>query len=253
MTRLVLIDGSNLVMRAGFGGQVPPDEAARIATGMIRRAATQAEASHLIIAVDSSEPSWRKREFPAYKENRQTDTKPWVRAGHEQWLRAGWMVEECAGYEADDVIATIANRAKAVCRVTIVSNDSDLLTLTASGAEILKPINGGTFHFVTKAEVCIKYDIPAAELLTDFKAMVGETGDNVPGVPGIGPAKASKLLNTYGPLETILAAGAENRCKDSARVSQHKATVQMAFKLVSLSFDAPILPIKPSECVFQNS
>lgn len=252
MTRLVLIDGSNLVMRAAFGGQVPPQEAAKTSVGLIRRAARQAEGSHLIVAVDSSEPSWRKREYPAYKANRETDTHPWIQAGREHWLREGWMVEECPGYEGDDVIATIANRAKAVCQVTVISGDSDLLSLSAAAIEILRPVNGGIFQFMSKAEVCTKYDIPAAELLTDFKAMTGESGDNVPGVPGIGPVKASKLLNTYGPLEAILSAGAESRCKDSARVALHKTAVQLAFKLVSLSFDAPILPIKPSDCIFKD-
>jgi DNA polymerase-1 len=249
MTRLLLVDGSNIVMRAAYGGQIEPKEAARTATGMIRRASLQARASHLVIAIDSAAPSWRKQEFPDYKANRSLDTTPWIRAGQEAWARAGWMVEECAGYEADDVIATLSKRAQAVSQVTVCSGDSDVLSLTANGVEILRPVNGGVFMFMTKAEVCIKYDIPAPELLTDYKAMVGEANDGVPGVPGIGPVKAARLISQYGPLEAILSAGAERRCKDSLKVAENATVAKRAFRLVSLSFDAPIIPVKPSDCV----
>jgi len=129
MNRLLLVDGSNMVMRAAFGGELTPADAVPIATGLIRRAARQVGASHLIVALDSSAPSWRKLEFPEYKANRTVDTDPWLRAAHEHWLRMGWYVEECAGFEADDVIASLALRAKPACPVTVLSNDSDLLTV----------------------------------------------------------------------------------------------------------------------------
>jgi DNA polymerase-1 len=252
MKRLLLVDGSNMVMRAAFGGELTPADAVPIATGLIRRAARQVGASHLIIALDSSAPSWRKVEFPEYKANRSVDTDPWLRAAHEHWLRLGWYVEEVAGFEADDVIATLAQRAKPHGAVTVLSNDSDLLSLTSIGIEILKPMNGGLFTTVSPSGICIKYDIASPRLLTDYKALTGDKGDNIPGVPGIGPVKAARMLRAYGSLEATIAAGTTARCKDSSLVQQHAATALRAFKLVSLSFDAPILPVKPHDCQFQE-
>jgi DNA polymerase-1 len=251
MRTLLLVDGSNMVMRAAFGGAVPPEEATPIATGLIRRAARQVCASHLVVALDSSEPSWRKAEYPEYKAHRTTDTSAWLREGHEQWTRLGWHVEAHGGYEADDIIATLALRAVANVAVVVLSGDSDLLTLTARSISILKPLNGGQFAAVTEPDVCQRYHVRSAALLTDLKAMTGETGDNIPGVPGIGPSRAAKLLEAYGNLNQIIAAGAEDKCRYSKVVAQHGPHVERWFKLLSLSPDVPILPIKPSNCLFQ--
>lgn len=240
-------------MRAAFGGDVSPADAVPIATGLIRRAARQVEASHLIVALDSSVPSWRKLEFPEYKANRRVDTDPWLRAAHEHWLRLGWYVEECAGFEADDVIASLAKRAQPASPVMALSNDSDLLSLTSLGIEILKPMNGGRFEEVTHGQVCRKYNVQDAIFLTDFKAMTGEKGDNIPGVPGIGPVYAAALLQAYGNLGMIIMNGLAAKCRHSALVAEHKTTAELAFKLVSLSFDAPILPVKPHDCRFLES
>jgi DNA polymerase-1 len=253
MNRLLLVDGSNMMMRAAFGGELTPTDALPIATGLIRRAARQAGASHMIVALDSSAPSWRKLEFPDYKANRSVDTDPWLRAAYEHWLRLGWYVEDVAGFEADDVIATLAKRAAVVCPVSVLSNDSDLLSLTdVQGVEVLKPMNGGVFSPVSAQGVCIKYDLKSPALLTDYKALTGEKGDNIPGVPGIGPVKAARLLRKHLNLEMIIACGLEGACKESKLVAEHREVAERAFRLVSLRFDAPISPVKPHDCRFQE-
>lgn len=246
--KLLLVDGSNLMMRAAFGGEIAPDQAAPIAAGMIMRAARQVEATHMVVALDTMAPTWRRQQLPSYKANRSCDTSPWLKAGFEAWTRKGWWIETMDGFEADDIMATIAFRAHQKHQVVVCSNDSDVLSLTQFGVEILRPLNGGLFANLTAADVCTKYDIPFPSLVTDFKAMTGEPGDNVPGVPGIGPKKAAKLLGSYKSLPDTIVAGRENKCKDSALVAKHEAAALLAFKLVSLSFDVPIVPIQPKAC-----
>lgn len=253
MKRLLLVDGSNMIMRAAFGGDVTPEQSVPIARGLIRRAARQADASHMIVAMDSEAPSWRKEIFPDYKADRTRDTGPWLRAAHEHWSRIGWYVEECAGFEADDVIATLAKRAMAFCPVTVLSSDSDLLTLTENqGVTVLKPMDGGLFAPVTAQGVCIKYDLKSPAVLTDYKAMVGEKSDNVPGVPGIGPVKAARLLRKHFNLPLIISAGAKGECKEAALVAEHREKAELAFRLISLRFDAPTPQVKPNDCFFRT-
>jgi DNA polymerase-1 len=252
MKKLLLVDGSNIVMRAAFGGDIEPDTAVNIATGLINRAARQVEASHLIIAMDANVPSWRKVEFPEYKADRTLDTSPWIRMAHEHWMRIGWYCEESAGFEADDVIATIADRAQRVSEVIALSNDSDILALADIGIKILRPENGGAFKLLHAMDVCAKYNLRFAGQLTDYKAMIGESSDNVPGVPGIGPKRASNLLRAHESLDEIIAwGGTPNACKFSKQVYECREVALTALRLVTLRKDAPIPQIQPANCLIK--
>lgn len=249
---LLLVDGSNILMRAAFGGDVEPDRSTPIACGIIERAARELRASHLVIALDyPGAPTWRHLEYPAYKANRTTDTAPWLVAGATEFQRRGWHVEAHAGFEADDVIATIALRTAARTGVTVLSNDSDLLVLTAGLIDVVRPLAGGELQEFRAADVCEKYRIPDAHLLIDYKAMVGEKGDNIAGVPGIGPKKAAALLHKFGTVENILFAGTRSPgySKEADLVTKHRAAVELALRLVSLRPDVPVPPIAARSCV----
>lgn len=251
MKKLLLVDGSNIVMRAAFGGDIEPERAVQIATGLVERAIRQSQASHMVIAMDANVPSWRKLEFPAYKGDRTLDTSPWLHAAHESWSRKGWYVEECGGFEADDVIATISARAP-TGTIVVVSNDSDILSLINTQVEVLRPQNGGTFGQWFANDVCKKFNIRFVRQLTDYKAMCGESGDNVPGVPGIGPARASRLLGSHENLAAIISAG-ENSDADkyAKQVYECREVALRALRLVTLRKDAPIAPIKPNACLLK--
>jgi DNA polymerase-1 len=244
---LLLVDGSNMIMRAAFGGDIEPERAVPIATGLILRAARQVQASHLILALDSPGPSWRKQADPTYKANRTRDTAPWLQAAFEGWTRAGFYVEAVEGFEADDILATLAARARQH-RVKVLSGDSDLVPLLDLDATLLRPVNGGVFEEVTRAEAREKWNIAAPSLLVDLKAMTGETGDNIAGVPGIGPVKAAKLIAAYGSLDGTIEAGRAEQCKESKTVFAHQIAARQAFKLLTLRQDVPIMPVKPSSC-----
>ena len=251
---LLIIDGSNVVMRCAFGGDVAPEPAVRTATNMIERAGRELGASHLVVALDCpGTPSWRKLLFPDYKAHRTVDTYPWIEAAAKAWLRLGWWVEAVDGYEADDVIATVATRAgqRPGTVVQVLSGDSDLLPLMAEGAVIVKPENGGKFRILTPADVMEKYGVESARL-PQLKALTGEAGDNVPGVQGIGPVRALALLNAHADVEGVIAAGLRQACKFSAKVAAAAEVARLSLKLVTLYREVPIVPIQPSGCVFEG-
>lgn len=249
MKILLLVDGSNIVMRAAFGGQIEPEQSVRTATGLIERAIRQCQATHMVIAMDSDEVSWRKELLPTYKGNRTLDTTPWIQHAFDMWTQKRWRVEEWAGFEADDIIATLAERAMPSCSVVVLSNDSDLLPLSAAGARILKPVNGGVFMFLSESDICKKYEVNSSLQLVDLKAMVGEKTDNIPGVPGIGEVRAASLLRTYKNLGMVILAGNQKEtCKYSKQVAECADAANLAFQLVSLRKDVPIPPIDPNTC-----
>jgi DNA polymerase-1 len=251
---LLLVDGSNVLLRCAFGGDIPPEQSTPTACGMIDRAAKELGATHLVIALDCpGVPSWRKLEYAEYKANRERDTSLWLTVGADEMARRGYLLAAHPGFEADDVLATIALRSIARTKVAVLSGDTDLLPLTASGIDVVRPLSGGDFQTFTASDVCEKYQIPAAYLLYDYKAMVGETGDNVPGVPGIGPKKAALLLHKLGGLKEIIHAGHGGYNKESALVAQHEATALRALRLVSLRPDAPVPPIVPSSCAVRRT
>jgi DNA polymerase-1 len=249
-------------MRCAFGGDVAPEPAVRTATNMIERAARELAATHLVVALDCpGTPSWRKQLYPEYKANRATDTRPWIEEAAVAWLRRKWWVEAIDGYEADDIIATVAMRAgqRPGAKVTVISGDSDLLPLTADGVTIVKPINGGRFEAVTREAICARYGITSPAALVDLKAMTGETGDNVPGVPGIGPVRAAQLLAAHTNLEGVITAGQRDVGSDgkadkyAAKVAAGAEVARLSLKLVSLVRDVPVVPITPRDCAVDTN
>lgn len=245
---LLLVDAANVLMRCAFGGDTPPEQSTPMALGMIQRAVNEARASHLVIALDyPGAPTWRQLEYPEYKANRTRDTSAWLIAGASAFASRRWHCEVHAGFEADDIIATIALRAADRSSVVVLSGDSDLLALTAhESIEIMRPISGGQFLRFHASDVKEQYRIPAAHLLFDYKAMVGETSDNVPGVPGIGAKRAAQLLHKLGDLEGIIHAGGGGYSKDAETVAQHADVARRALRLVSLRVDVPVPPIAPA-------
>jgi len=247
---LLIVDGSNIVMRCALGGDIAPTEAVSTATSMIERAVVFCEATHLVIALDSpGVPSWRKVVYPEYKANRTRDTSPWIHAAAEAWVRR-WWCEDVLGYEADDIIATVALRAAARegTQVMVLSGDSDVLPLTANGVQVIKPCAGGQFTALTSAHVCSKYGITNPGALVDLKAMTGEPGDNVPGVAGIGDVRALALLTAHGDLDGVIAAGLRNVCKYAAKVAADAELARLSRRLVTLATDAPVVKISPAGC-----
>jgi DNA polymerase-1 len=145
-----------------------------------------------------------------------------------------------AGFEADDCVATIAARTNTW--VAILSGDSDLSALISETVQVYTP--GNPCRLVDLA----KYgDGVTPSNLADYKALVGERGDNIAGVPGIGPKKAAQLLATHGSIERLLAQAVVDTSREAARVRSSAESVRLALRLVTLRTDVPIPPISPTE------
>ena len=250
-TRILIVDGSNVVMRCALGGELSSAQAVPTASNMIERTTRECEATHLVIALDCpGEPTWRKALYPDYKANRTLDTSTWIIAAATEWHRQGWWVEDVVGYEADDIIATIALRAatRPDTEVFVLSGDSDVLPLTAQGIRVIKPVSGGQFTTLASDQVCSKYGITTPTALVELKAMTGESGDNIPGVTGIGDVRALALLTAHGDLEGVIAAGLRNACKHSTMVAAAADLARLSRRLVTLATDVPVVKISPSGC-----
>ncbi len=154
-------------------------------------------------------------------------------------------VVEVEGYEADDVIGTLALQARdAGLEAVIVSGDKDLYQLVGPGVHLLNPGRGGPTgvepEWVDESNADEKFGIPP-ERIPDYLALIGDSSDNVPGAPGVGPKTAVKLLHEYGDLEEILAHSKDltgKRARES--LTENAELVRLSKRLVTIQTDVPI-------------
>lgn len=167
------------------------------------------EQPRMILAFDAPGPSFRKDLYPDYKANRPEapmDLIPQFALIRQASAAYGIPIVEAPGFEADDVIATLASRAHSQgLDVHILSGDKDLMQLI-TGPDVVPCINmidPLQMSRIAHAEVVEKWGV-GPDLLGDVLALAGDTADNIPGVPGIGPKIAGVLLGEYGSLENLL-------------------------------------------------
>lgn len=192
--------------------------------------------------------SHRERIYPAYKATR--DKMPEELAASLPRIRQ--LVEafrgpvvELEGYEADDVIGTLTVKGcEAGLEVVVVSGDKDLYQLVGPGVYLLNPGRGGPTgveaEWVDADRVVARFGVPP-ELVPDYLALIGDTSDNVPGAPGIGPKTAAELLQRFGSLEALLARAEEvpgKRARES--LLTHAPQVRLSKELVTIRTDLPL-------------
>lgn len=254
--RLLICDGTNVIMRCAWGGSVAIPNAVPFAVGMIDRAVAHARADYLVVVLDAGE-SWRKRECPAYKahrDERPVDTAAYSAALWAALVDRGTYTLAIDGEEADDVIDAVAARSTHV-DVVILSGDSDLLACCRPGVTVLQPHDGG-FTALDEVAACAKLQLPRVGVIADYKALHGEAGDFGPkksnplAVPGISKSVAARLLNRYGDLEGIIGAGIATNCSDrhAVKVAQHAEGVRTLRRLCTLRTATSVPPIQPSAC-----
>jgi DNA polymerase-1 len=272
--RLLLVDGSNLVMRAAFGGERTPEQATPVATSMLARAIVSVRPAYMICVFDpptDDVPLWRSVLAPTYKTHRQRKTKPYIQHAMLDWSRRGWLVDFVAGFEADDVIASRVSRGAAGDTETVVlSGDSDLLALCGERVRVAqyRKGNGADEHgiaSVAAADVCERYGLTRPIDLLDVKAIVGEPGDlggkedNGFGVPGMGMGRAVSLVRHYGSLEQIITAGdprrtgGETLLRHAQLVARYADRVRLTRRLVDLRTDVPVTPVAPRLCAILDN
>ncbi len=200
------------------------------------------QAPHLLaVALDAPGPSFRKERYPAYKATRPAPP-PDLR---DQIARLTEVVEAYAipclsvpGFEADDLIATLARQARAAgLKVVIVSADKDLLQLVDDGVVMFDTMREKVYG---RGETVEKMGVPP-EKVRDFLALTGDSSDNVPGVPSVGPKTAAALLAEREDLEDLYA-HLDGLAKKAvrAKLEEHRDAAFLSRELVTLRTDAPV-------------
>ncbi|HNW44887.1 MAG TPA: DNA polymerase [Elusimicrobiales bacterium] len=199
---------------------------------------------YVAVCFDSKGGTFRDELYPEYKANRSA-TEPGLlgqlNTARDLAAALGLKGVYLKGFEADDIIATLARRAAAAgLEAVIVSGDKDAAQLVG---EKVKMWDGSSPDFSGPEAVLKKYGVPPA-LLPDYFALTGDSSDNVPGVAGVGPKSAAHLVQAYGPLEKILAAAMDPALTASdkalAKVAKDMENARLSRRLVTLESDAPV-------------
>lgn len=230
---LMLIDGHSLAFRAFYAlnpsnFKTPDGQHTNAVHGFISMLLNLLEGekpSHLAVAFDISGPSFRATEYPEYKGNR--GETPVEFYGQTELLEDAMQSMNITtltkkDYEADDILASLADQASAAgFKVLVVSGDRDTFQLISDDTTILYPVKGVmNLARMNDAAVVERYGIHAKQY-PDLAALVGETSDNLPGIPGVGPKTAAKWLQQHGDLKTILENAADVPGKVGESLREH--------------------------------
>ena len=249
--KFLVIDGSSLIHRAFFA--LPPLTTKNgVHTGavygfcnMLLRLLADVQPKWLAVAFDKSRKTFRTEMFADYKGQR----KPTPSELSEQFPLARKVLEamniaalELDNYEADDIIGTFAEHAPAEAEVIIVTGDRDELQLLSSRTSVYFTKRGiSDLKKYTPEVFAEEYENLTPKQLIDLKGLMGDTSDNIPGIPGVGPKTALKLINEYGSVENVL----ENADKISGKalrekVLNNKESALLSKKLATIFTDVPV-------------
>ena len=251
-----LIDGNNFIYRAFHGLPSltsPTGTPVNAVHGYVRmvQAIRKDYAPEVLLAVfDAGGPGHRHALYPAYKAQRPPppdDLVPQLPLIRGATAALGLPMVEQPGVEADDIIATYATLAQqAGKRVVIVSTDKDLMQLVDPGDDQRAPVqlwDSMKNRLINPADVKEKWGV-LPPLLGDLLALTGDSSDNIPGVPGIGPKTAAQLLEEFGSLEQLLAgAGTIKQEKRRELLTTHAAGARLSRKLVDLQRNLQVPPL----------
>ena len=205
---------------------------------------TKEKPTHIGVAFDPHGPTFRSKAFPAYKAQREETPEDIRKAVPiiKDLLKAYRIpILQVDGYEADDVIGTLAGKAGSIGIETyMLTPDKDYGQLVTDHVFIYRPRHGGGYEVMGPKEVCEKYDIPSTESVIDLLALMGDSADNFPGCPGVGEKTAVKLINEFGSIEGLLSRSAEIKGKLREKVEEHVEDIKMSYFLATIKTDVPI-------------
>ena len=196
------------------------------------------------MAFDPHGPTFRSEAFPAYKAQREETPEDIRKAVPiiKDLLKAYRIpILQVDGFEADDVIGTLAKKAGSNGIETyMLTPDKDYGQLVSDNVKIFRPRHGGGYETMGPKEVCEKYGIPSTESVIDLLALMGDSADNFPGCPGVGEKTAVKLINDFGSIEGLLARSSEIKGKLREKVEEHVDDIKMSYFLATIKTDVPI-------------
>ena len=252
MSRLLLLDGHSLAYRAFFA--LPAENFSTTTgqhtnavygfTSMLINMLRDEAPTHIAVAFDLSRQTFRMEEYPDYKAGRARTPDEFqgqLPLLHEVLDALRIRYVELPGYEADDIIATLATQAEEEgIEVVICSGDRDTFQLVTDRVNVLYPVRGvSEVARIDPAAVMTRYGVPPVRY-SDLAAMVGESSDNLPGVPGVGPKTAAKWITQFGDLDGIVAGIDQIKGKAGEALREHLDQVLRNRRLNQLVRDAPV-------------
>ncbi len=249
--RLLLLDGHSLAYRAFFALPIEnfstttgqPTNAVYGFTAMLINVLRDEQPTHIAVAFDRGEPTFRHEQWVEYKANRREtpeDFRSQLSLIFEVLDALGIRRLSAPGYEADDLIATLATEAAAEdMDVLVVTGDRDVLQLVSDRVTVLMTRRGITeMTRFTPEAVVEKYGLTPAQY-PDFAAVRGDPSDNLPGIPGVGEKTASKWISEFGSLASLVDRIDEVKGKAGEALREHLASVLRNRQLTSLLTDMP--------------
>ena len=200
--------------------------------------------THLGVAFDPHGPTFRTEAFPAYKAQRE-ETPEDIRASvpiiKEILAAMRIPVLQVDGFEADDVIGTLATKSGEIGVSTyMLTPDKDYGQLVKKNVFIYRPRHGGGYETLDEMGVCNKYGIPTPQHVIDLLALMGDSADNFPGCPGVGEKTAVKLINEFGTVENLLSNTDQVKGKLREKIEAAVDDIKMSKFLATIRTDVPI-------------
>ncbi|MBC7326050.1 MAG: DNA polymerase I, partial [Moorella sp. (in: Bacteria)] len=250
-TRLLLVDANSIIHRA-FHALPPLKTSGGVQTNavygfatMLQKALEMVAPDYVVVAFDHSKITFRHDLYDAYKGTRpETDPELRPQFALVKRLLAAWKLATCEveGFEADDLIGTLSRKgAAAGMEVLILTGDRDALQLAGDGVKVLLMRRGlSQVELMDREAIKKAYGLEPGQLV-DVKALMGDTSDNIPGVPGIGEKTAVLLVSQYGDLEGVLAhAGEVKGRKVAASLAAYAGQARLARQLATIRCDVPL-------------
>lgn len=251
--RLFLLDGMALLYRAHFAFiRSPIMTSDGVNTSALYGFANtllditkNQQPTHLAVALDTSAPTPRHEIFPAYKAQREEAPEDIISAIPQikrlcAAMRIPVLVHD--GWEADDIIGTLAKRAEQEGLDTwMVTPDKDFGQLVSEHIRIYKPgRSGADSEILGVREVLERWGVERIDQVIDVQGLMGDTVDNVPGIPGVGEKTATALIQAWGSIENVIANADKLKGKQQEKVKQYAEQALLSKKLVTIMTDAPV-------------
>ena len=205
---------------------------------------TKEHPTHIGVAFDPHGPTFRNEAFPAYKAQREETPEDIRKAVPiiKELLKAYRIpVLQVDGFEADDVIGTLATKAgEQGIDCYMLTPDKDYGQLVNDHVFIYRPRHGGGYETMGEREVREKYGIPSSKSVIDLLALMGDSADNFPGCPGVGEKTAVKLINEFGSIDQLLANSSQIKGKLREKIEEHQEDIKMSYFLATIKTDVPI-------------
>lgn len=251
MSKLVLIDSMAILFRA-YHAMPPlttrigePINAVYGMVSMLLRIVQDLKPTHIAFCFDEAQETFRKKELESYQANRAEtpeDLSSQFQKAKDFTKALGTPYYSMPGYEADDVIGTLVEKATDFDETVIVTGDRDILQLVddSKNIKLYMPVKGLTdAKLFGEAETLERLGVPP-KLIPDYKGLVGDPSDNYKGVPGIGPKTAITLLTTYGSFKEIYKNLDGIPEKTREKLSTGAESGKMSYKLAQIVKDVPV-------------